>query len=112
MGFIVHTLVSAALLFFVGRMVDGIEVRDAKAAIVGALVLGLVNWIIWTVLAGLTLPLTFLTLGLFAFAANAVALNATAAIVRGFEVANFRAALKGTVVLWLMNFLVGMLIGI
>ena len=111
MGFIIHTLVSAALLFVVGRFVDGIEVRDAKAAVVGALVLGLANWIIWTVLAALTLPLTLLTLGVFAFVVNAVALKATAAVVRGFEVAHFRAALKGTLVLWLMNLLAGMFFG-
>ena len=112
MGFIIHTLVSAALLFVVGRMVNGIEVRDAKSAVVGALVLGFANWIIWTVLAGLTLPLTLLTLGLFAFVANAVALRFTAALVRGFEVRSFGSAMLGALVLGLMNFVVGLLLGI
>ena len=36
MQILIHVLVSAVLLFMVGKLVDGIEIRDAKAAIFGA----------------------------------------------------------------------------
>ncbi len=109
MAFVVHTLVSAAILFLAGRIVAGIEVRSARAAVLGALALGVVNWFVWTLLWPITLPLAFVTLGVFALAANAVALKIAASLVRGFEVAGFGAALNGAVVLWICNLIAGML---
>lgn len=112
MGFVIHTLVSAVLLFVMGRIVGGIEVRGARAAIVGALVLGFVNWAIWTLFGVLAAPLLIITLGLFAFVMSAIALKLTAAVVRGFEIQTFRAALLGAVTLALMNLVVRLLTGI
>ncbi len=112
MGFVIHTLVSAALLFVMSRLVGGINLRDAKAAIVAALVLGFVNWAMWKLLAILALPLLILTLGLFAFVINAIALKVTAAVVRGFDVRTFGAALMGAVVLAVMNILLKVLTGL
>lgn len=111
MGFVIHTLVSAALLFAMSRLVRGIDLRGAKAAIVGALVLGLVNWALWKLLAILALPLLILTFGLFAFVMNAIALKVTAAVVRGFDVSSFGAALMGAVVLAAMHILLKLVTG-
>lgn len=111
MGFVIHTLVSAALLFVMSKLVGGIELRDAKSAIVGALVLGFVNWAMWKLLAILALPLMILTLGLFVFVMNAIALKVTAAVVRGFDIRTFGAALMGAVVLTLMNLVLRLLTG-
>ncbi len=111
MGFVIHTLVSAALLLVMGRLVGGIEVRGAKAAIVGALVLGFVNWAIWKLLAVLAVPLMILTLGLFSFVMSAIALKLTAAVVRGFDIRTFGAALMGAVVLAVMNLVMRLVIG-
>jgi len=111
MGFLIHIVVSAALLFFVGRLVDGIEVRDGKAAIFGALMLGLANGLVRPILLALTLPITFLTLGLFVLVVNALMLMLAAAFVDGFEVEGFWAALWGSLALGVMNFLVGMFFG-
>lgn len=111
MGFVIHTLVSAALLFVMGRLVGGIEVHGTRAAIVGALVLGFVNWVIWKLLAFFTVPLMILTLGLFAIVMSAVALKLTAAVVRGFDIRTFGAALMGAVVLALMNLVVRLVTG-
>ncbi len=111
MGFVIHTLVSAVLLFVMSRLVGGIHVRDARAAIVGALLLGFVNWALWKVLAIVAVPLTILTLGLFAIVMNAIALKLTAAVVRGFDIRTFGAALMGAVTLGLMNLLLKLLIG-
>jgi putative membrane protein len=103
MEFVSHVLVTAVLLFVVGRIVAGIEVRDAKAALLGALVLGIANGIVRPVLVLLTLPFTIITLGLFLLVVNAVMLMLAAAFVEGFRVRGFGAALMGSVLLSLLN---------
>ena len=112
MGFLVHTLVSALLLYIVGRLVDGIQVRDGKAAVFGALGLGLANAFIRPILIKLTLPITVITLGLFAFVINALMIMLAAAFVDGFEVDDFPSALWAALALGVMNFLVAMFFGL
>ena len=112
MGLIIHILVSAALLWVLGRMVSGIEVRDGKAAIFGAVMLGLANAFIRPLLLALTLPITIVTLGLFILVVNAVVLMIAAAFVDGFEVEGFGSALWGSLGLAVMNMLVGRFFGI
>jgi putative membrane protein len=109
MQIIVHILVTAALLFILGRMVDGIEVRDGRAAVVGAIMLGLANAFVRPILLVLTLPATILTLGLFLLVVNALMLMLAAAIVDGFEIEGFGAALWGSVGLAVLHFIVGVL---
>ncbi len=109
MGFILHVLVTAVLIFLLGRIVPGIRVRDGKAALLGALVLGLANALVRPVLVLLTLPVTILTLGLFLLVVNALMLALAAAVVKGFEIEGFGAAVWGSLVLAVMNFLVGLL---
>lgn len=103
MVFIWHVLVTALLLFIVGLLIPGIDVRGWKGAILGALVLGLVNAFVRPLVVVLTLPVTVLTLGLFLFVVNALMLMLVAAIVDGFEVKGFGAALLGSVLLTVLN---------
>jgi len=111
-GFIIHTLVSAGLLYIIGRLIDGVEVRDGKAAIFGALGLGLANAFVRPILIKLTLPITVITLGLFAFVVNALMIMLAAAFVDGFEVDDFPSALWAALALGVMNFLVAMFFGL
>jgi putative membrane protein len=101
--FLLHVVVTAVLLFVVGRIVPGIEVRDAKAALWSALVLGIANGIVRPVLVFLTLPLTILTLGLFLFVVNALMLMLAAALVDGFKVRGFGSALIASLLLSMLN---------
>ena len=111
MDFLIHILLNAVLLFLVGRMVDGIEVRDGKAAIFGAIVLGLANASVKKLLVLLTLPITLVTFGLFLIVINGLMLMLAAAFVDGFEVEDFSAAMWGSVAFAVMNFLAGMMLG-
>ena len=110
MAFIVHILVTAALLYLVSRIVPGIHIADASAAIFGAIVLGLANAFVRPLLVLLTLPLTVVTLGLFLFVINALMLMLAAKIVKGFAVDGFVPALLGSLVLSLLNLMVAMLL--
>ena len=55
----------------------------------------------------LTLPLTLLTLGLFYLVVNAAAFGLAAALVPGFSVASFWAALLGALVVSLVSWFIG-----
>ncbi len=109
--FALHLVVTAALLSVVGSLVSDIEVEDGTAAVVGALVLGLANAFIRPILLLLTLPITFLTLGLFIWVVNAFMLKLTASFVPGFRVHGFKAALVGSLLLAILNLVVAALFG-
>jgi putative membrane protein len=111
MDLVIHILFNAVLLFLVGRLVDGIEVRDGKSAVFGAIVLGLANASVRKLLLLMTLPVTLLTFGLFVLVINALMLMLAAAFVDGFEIEGFSAAMWGSVAFAVMNFLAGMMLG-
>ncbi len=90
-------IVNAAALLLVAYLYPGVQVRDFVAALVAALVLGLVNAVIRPLLVILTLPVTLLTLGLFLFVINAFLFWLVAELVQGFTVTNFAAALIGSI---------------
>jgi len=83
--------------------VPGISVSGPVAALIAALVIGLVNATLGLLLKILTFPLTILTLGLFWFVINALMLELAAALVPGFYVRGFIPALIGAVMLSLVS---------
>jgi putative membrane protein len=95
MGFLVRVLVNALAIYVAAAVVPGVEITGVLAALVAGLVFGLVNAIVRPVLLVLTLPLTLLTLGLFLFVLNAFCFWLTSALVEGFDVHGFWAALFG-----------------
>jgi putative membrane protein len=101
--FLAHLLVTAALLLLVANTVRGVHVEGWGSAILGALVLGLVNAFVRPLMVLLTLPLTVLTFGLFLLVVNAFMLWLVAALVPGVRVQGFGAALVGSLLLTLLN---------
>jgi len=95
---IVKWLLSAAALLFVAYVYSGVQVTSFTAAMLAALVIGLLNTIVRPVLVVLTLPVTVLTLGLFLFVINALVFWSAAAVLEGFQVRGFLAALLGSVI--------------
>ena len=71
MGFVLRWLINAVALYLTTFIVPGVKVPGFGAAVVAALVLGIVNAVIRPVALVLTLPLNILTLGLFTFVVNA-----------------------------------------
>ena len=107
---IVKWLVLSATVILATHLIPGISVASWMVALIAGLVLGLINLIIKPVLNILTLPINWLTLGLFGLVLNAFLFWATAYLVNGFVIANFLAALLGSIlvsiVLWLVHMLV------
>jgi putative membrane protein len=85
------------------QVLPGITVDSPWAAIVAALLLGFVNATLRPILLLLTLPITVLTLGLFALVVNGAMLALVASVVRGVHVAGFGSAVLGGVVISLVG---------
>ncbi|SFS32842.1 phage holin family protein [Marininema halotolerans] len=107
MGWIIRLLLNGLAVIIVAQIIPGIHVEGFGTALIVALVLGIVNTIIRPILVLLTLPISFLTLGLFIFIVNALMFWLTSAVVPGFDVQTFTAALFGSIVIsivsWLLN---------
>jgi putative membrane protein len=100
---LLHWILSAVAVWIIAHFVPGIYVSGPVAALIAALVIGLINATLGLLLKILTFPLTILTLGLFWFVINALMLELAAALVPGFYVRNFIAALIGAVMLSLVS---------
>lgn len=105
MVLILRWIVSALSLLLVAYLIPGFEVSGFYAALIAALILGLVNAVIRPILIILTLPITILTLGLFTLVINALMLWFVASFIDGFAIAGFAAAFWGALVLWLVGWI-------
>ena len=101
-------VVNAAALLLVAYLYPGVAVASFMAAMIAALVLGLVNALVRPILVILTLPVTILTLGLFLFVINAFMLLITSWIAQGmglgFRVDGFFPALLGSLIISVVSF--------
>ena len=111
MRLLVRWIVSAATLMVVAHFVSGFYVRNFTAALIAALVIGLVNATLGTLLKVLTFPLTILTLGLFLIVVNAAMLKVAAYFTPGFEVRTWTAAFIGAILITIISTLLHWLFG-
>jgi len=103
-------LINALALMAVAYLMPSITVSSFGAALVAALVLGLINAVVRPVLFLLTLPVTVLTLGLFIFVLNGLLFWMVGSWLEGFGVGGFWAAVFGailfSIVSWALSALV------
>ncbi|PTQ52488.1 MAG: hypothetical protein BLITH_0667 [Brockia lithotrophica] len=100
---LVRFLGNAIAILFLPYILQGIEVHGVGAAIVAALLWGLVNAVIRPVLNLLTLPLNVLTLGLFGLVVNALLFWLVGSVVSGFVVHGFWPAFFGSILMGLLS---------
>ena len=100
-------LVITAGILLASSILNGIHIDSLTTAIVAAAILGVINVFLRPVLLILTLPLTILTLGVFAFVLNALMVLLVAYFVPGFDVDGFfwafLCALIISIVSWIAN---------
>jgi len=103
-------LINAVALIAVAYLMPSVTVSSFGAALVAALVLGLINAVVRPLLVLLTLPVTLLTLGLFIFVLNGLLFWMVGTWLEGFEVGGFWSGVLGailfSVVSWLLSALV------
>lgn len=105
-GVLIRWLINAGALILISQVIEGIVVENFLAAFVAAAVLGVINAILRPVLLILTLPITILTLGLFALVINGFMLHIAGSVVKGFYVTGFWAAVFGALFLSLISWIV------
>lgn len=99
-------LLNAVALMLLPEIIDGLRVESYVAALVAALLLGLINALIRPVLILITLPITVLTLGLFTLVINAFLFWAVTGLVEGIQVTDFWTAFWSALLYSLLTSLV------
>ncbi len=106
MNIIFRWIINALVILIVAALVPGFHIASFYAALIVALVLGIINLTLKPILLVLTLPITIVTLGLFAFIINALMLWLTATIVKGFTIDGFLSALVGALFISIIHFII------
>jgi putative membrane protein len=106
MRLLLHWILSALALLIVSHFVPGFILTGFVAALIAAVVIGLINATLGLILKVVTFPLTVVTLGIFWFVINALMLKLASAVVPGFHISGFRAAFIGAIVLALVNMII------
>ena len=110
MNIIASLLVRTLAVLISAYLITGVKVDSFMAALVAAVVLGILNTSIKPVLVILTLPINIATLGLFTLVINAFLVLMASLLITGFTVNSFLAGLIFSLVLslvsWFLNLLV------
>ena len=93
MNLILRILLSAIAVVILAKILSGVGVDSYTTAIIVAVVLSLLNFIVKPILVILTLPVTIVTLGLFLLIINAIIILLADYFVDGFQVNNIWWAL-------------------
>jgi putative membrane protein len=102
--------INVLALIVVDWIFDGVTIDRWYPLLLGAFVLMIGNAIIKPILAILTLPLVLITFGLFYFAINVAMLALAEWIAPRFSIDGFWTYVGATIVVWIVNFVVGRLL--
>lgn len=102
-GVLLTILATALGLLIVDLVVPGVDISNFPAALIAAVAIGFVNGFIKPILSILSLPITFLTLGLFALVINGICFWLASILVPGFSVHGLLGIIVGPIVLSLAS---------
>ncbi|MCP4402156.1 MAG: phage holin family protein [bacterium] len=102
-SFLVRLVINAIIFLIVSSLYSGIYVNDFWAAVFAALILGLINALLRPILFVLTLPINFLTFGLFTFVLNGIMLLLTDRLYDGIQIEGFGAAIIAAFLFSIVN---------
>ena len=110
-GFLLRLAISAFGLWVASQLVPGVDIKDGWTLLFAALWLGIVNALLRPIVLLITLPFTLITLGLFILVVNAAMFGLVAALLDGFTLSGFGAALLGAIVVSITSWLASSFIG-
>ena len=102
MKFIIKLLLTALAVLLISYLLPGVHTDDYGVAVLVALLLAILNVTVKPLIILLTLPITFLTLGLFLLVINAVIILLADSIIDGFYVSGFWWAVLFSLILSLL----------
>jgi putative membrane protein len=106
---LIHWLVSTVAILIAAYLIQGVQVDSLLAAIVLAVVLGVINVFFKPVINLLTLPLNIVTLGLFSLVVNALIIMLAGMLVPGVHVDTFWSAFFFSIIVSLVTALFGLM---
>ena len=110
-GFLVRSGIAAIGLWIAAKLLTGMSFETDGTLLLAALLLGAVNALVRPLVVILTFPITVLTLGAFLLVVNAAMLSLVAALLDGFELRSFGAALMGSLIVgftgWIGSWWIG-----
>lgn len=98
----IRWVLNVAGVVFTANIIKGFDVT-LTGAIVGSIILGLINATIRPLILLFTLPINLLTLGLFTFVINGLMLWLVSLAVKGFVVQNFVVAVIAALILMIIS---------
>ncbi len=121
MSFLVRVVVNALALGAAAWLLDGIRVQGGETSdraltlLAVGLIFGIVNAVVAPVVKLLSLPFIILTLGLLLLVINALMLLLTSRLAEaldlGFEVVGFGTAVLGSIIVTVVSWLLGAVLG-
>ncbi|KAB7529287.1 phage holin family protein [Flagellimonas olearia] len=93
MKLILRLLLNALAVVILSYVLPGVGVDSMMTAIIVAIVLSVLNFLVKPILVILTLPITIVTLGLFLLIINAIIILIAANLIDGFQVTSIWWAL-------------------
>lgn len=106
-------LATTASLLIVSSLPLGVEIDSFQKALLSAAVFGVLNAFLTPILQILSLPITILTLGLFALIVNAIVFGLAAWLVHGFRLRwGIWSALLGSIALSIINSIILQIAGV
>jgi putative membrane protein len=109
---ILLAIVFNAFALWATTFVPGIIFRgNVLTLLLGGAILGLFNLIVRPLAMIISLPLLILTLGLFYFVLNGILLWVAARLIPGYSVRDLWAGILGSIVIAVVNWLVGAIFG-
>ena len=103
MKLILRLLLNAIAVVILSYVLPGIGVDSMLTAIIVAVVLSILNFLVKPILVIFTLPITILTLGLFLLVINAIIILLAANLIDGFYVTSFWWAIIFSLLLSLLQ---------
>ena len=101
---------NALALLTVAYVLPGVTIDGYGAALIAALILGLINTLIRPLLVLLTLPVTVVTLGFFILVINGLLFWFAGTILKGFEVSGFWTGVLGALLYSFISSVLSMLV--
>ncbi|HLB51860.1 hypothetical protein A3F07_04180 [candidate division WWE3 bacterium RIFCSPHIGHO2_12_FULL_38_15] len=103
MKLLLNLIINTVSVYIAAYIVPGVK-TDLLGAAIASVVLGVLNTFLKPILLLLTLPITILTLGLFALVLNTIIVLLVSVLVPGFVVDSFLSAFLFGILLSLVSF--------
>ena len=111
-GWLIHWVLSGVALLVVANILPGIQVEGFGAALIAALVIGIVSATVGLLLKIILFPFAILTLGLVYVVVNGLMLMLASGLVSGFRVNGLLTAIFGSILLSVVDYVLTRLAGV